>query len=119
MFSRSGGKILTNFEYRHHMVSVTLIFSDIYKFLKMTNLRRSAILWELKDVKFMIAEPLDFSRTQQLPSFRHLIQRFFTLLKDKDSTVNQVCNQGEVLEIPGRYLQNEEMCCLQEGENME
>ena len=49
-------------------------------------------MWELKDVKFMMAEPLDFSRTQQLPSFRHLIQRFFTLLKDKDSTVSQVCH---------------------------
>ena len=53
----------------------------------MTNLRKSSVLWELKNVKFMETEPLDFSKAQQLPSFKHLIKRYLTLIRDRGSNM--------------------------------
>ena len=57
----------------------------------MTSLRKDSVLWELKGIKFSVAEPLDFSKAQMLPSFKHLIERYLTLNKSKESTMKSIC----------------------------
>ena len=56
-------------------------------------LRKADVLWELKDVKFKTAEPLDFTKPQQLPSFRHLIERFLTIQQDKKTNFKNACQE--------------------------
>lgn len=57
----------------------------------MAGLRKSSVLWEVKGVKFLVAEPLNFSRAQMLPNFKHLVERYLTMSREKESNFKLIC----------------------------
>ena len=54
--------------------------------------RSGSLLSELKSVKLYKCDILDLSKAQQLPTYRYLIERYLTLLKEKPSNLRQKKN---------------------------
>ena len=51
--------------------------------------RSGSLLSELKSVKLYKCDILDLIKAQQLPTYRYLIERYLTLLKEKPSNLRQ------------------------------